>query len=110
MRFPRWVYAIYPLDENGNITGVYVGSSATPHDRVKRHCYSIHDDKQFELHSLMRTNGYYYCLLEKITEWDQRVNEYLWIKHYMEKGMKVYNILTDCHEGKKILYERIPGL
>ena len=100
MKIPRIVYAIYPHDENGNIVGVYVGST---HDLKRRLQIHMADrttkGEQVTLHNLMRENGFDYQKLDTINEFKERHLEYDWIAYFKEKtNLKVLNRI----EGKSL--------
>ena len=91
MKLPRKVYAIFPLNENGEIAGVYVGSSANVKERIKHHLQT-YGMNQNELHELMRKNGYMYCLLNSILEHKESHFEYDWIDFFDKcTSLRVFN-------------------
>lgn len=102
MNYPRYVYAIYPHDEDGNIAGVYVGTSQNVEQRIRLHrstnCYG---ESQFELHQLMRKHGYSYEVLDSIRGTYENYKEYKWIEILSKKYSKVFNkSLGNEYQGK----------
>lgn len=98
----KYVYAIYPKDENGNIAGVYVGSSENVERRIKHHLNRMKKDPQPELHELMRTNGFTYEILEAMEDFRENYKEYKWIEAMSLKYSKVFNkYLGNCHQLKQ---------
>lgn len=93
MRYPRKIYAIYPFDENGNIAGVYVGSSFDYEERIKGHFFSRKVEQEY-FHSLMRTNGFTFQLLGDIQDVRENHLEYDWMDFLNKSGVKVFNSLV----------------
>lgn len=108
---PRTIYAIFPKDENGNIAGVYVGSTFTG----LRHRIAVHLGKksshQKELHNLMRTNGFVYQSLETRVFPEDFDLEYDWIDYFLKKtNLRVFNKMTKKHQDyRNCCYCRIGG-
>lgn len=95
MKLPRYVYAIYPFDEDGKIAGVYVGATSNIRCRMKNHVNNMR--QQQELHGMMRENGFTYQILETIKEYNDRHLEYDWMDFFKEKTpLRVFNISDDC--------------
>ena len=101
--YPKQIYAIYPLDKDGNITGVYVGSAWSVHDRIKNHLYTNGEkDSQNELHTQMRLYGFRYQVLGRILTKETSYLEYVWVEFFNTQGLKTYNIhLTNRQDLKK---------
>lgn len=87
---PREVYAIYPLDENGNIAGVYVGSSGDMENRFSVHLTS-RGKFQSELHNLMRQNGFTFQILDHIPNEEKNHIEYDWIDFFSHIDIRLFN-------------------
>lgn len=101
----KYVYAIYPKDENGNIAGVYVGSTVDIKMRINAHknlkVKRKANDPQYELHQLMRDNGFSYEVLDTITDDCEDYKEYKWMEVLSKKYPKVFNkYLGIEYEGK----------
>lgn len=90
---PVYVYAIYPFNENGDYAGVYVGATEKLKERLRVHRNNKQaQDKQSELHSLMREHGYTYQILEIITDYKDAHLEYDWIDFFEKQtSLKVFN-------------------
>lgn len=90
--FPRYVYAIYPYDSEGNFAGVYVGQSEDVEKRITGHIYTSSHSAQDELHQLMKENGFEYEVLDVIRGEYELDIEYKWINHFSTfKGLQVFN-------------------
>lgn len=94
--FKRIIYAIYPLDSDGNIAGVYVGMTRNLRQRIKGHMNDRHTENQMGFHSLMRDYGFYYQILENVEEYPDRRHEYDWIDYFKHMGVPVFNAQTEC--------------
>lgn len=91
MKYPRKVYVIYPLDENGEIIGAYVGSSFDVEYRIKSHLYEVGTDSLPELHKAMKENGFRFETFNDIHNTDENHFEYDWMDFYIKNGIKVFN-------------------
>lgn len=87
----KYVYAIYPKDKDGNIAGVYVGSSENVERRIRSHTNRHRNDTQYELHFLMRKNGFEFEVLDSINCPDEMYKEYMWIELLCKNYPKVFN-------------------
>lgn len=98
----RFLYAIFTLDENNKVNGVYVGSANEIKRRIDSHLMDRNDPygKQHELHEVMRTGAFIVRELNKVnheTSW----KEYDWIRFFRDyTNLKLYNTLIDCHLDK----------
>ena len=97
----RFIYAIFTLDENKKVNGVYVGSSNEIKVRIDNHLHSkTLCGNQQELHDIMRTGAFIVRDLNKVnheTSW----KEYDWIRFFRDyTSLKVFNSLIDCHMDK----------
>lgn len=91
MKYPKTIYAIYVFDENGDVIGVYVGSSENVKQRILAHRTTT--KAQQELHELMRKNGFNFQLLGVINEYEEAHLEYDWVDFFTHMGVKVFNTL-----------------
>lgn len=92
MYFPRQVYAIYPYNEQGEVAGVYIGSSQNVRERFGNHLSSKHT--QDELHRLMNEFGYTFQVLDTEHNYDETQLEYDWIDFFIKSKAKVFNKYT----------------
>ena len=92
IRDSRFVYAVYPFDHDGDVLGVYVGSTWDVATRITGHLgtYKTHKD----LHDAMRNNGYFVAVLDVFKPEGGNVVEYDWINCFIESGANVFNKLT----------------
>ena len=96
----RFIYAIFTLDENKTVTGVYVGSTNDIKSRIEGHLSRKKPicEKQDELHEIMRTGAFVVKSLGMVQYKDRWV-EYDWIRFFRDyTNYKVYNTLVDCYE------------
>ena len=91
MKYPKTIYAIYPYDENGEVAGVYVGSSEMVKTRILAHRSNVRT--QLELHELMRKNGFTFQMLGVINDYEESHLEYDWAEFFTCMGLKVFNTL-----------------
>ena len=93
MSYPKKVYALFPYDEQGNIAGVYVGSSWKPKERVRIHKNTPNGKgKQDRLHALMRTNGFSYLIIDEIPTCNDTYIEFDWIDFFIKRTkLPVFN-------------------
>lgn len=99
MIFPRYVYAIYPYNQNGQYAGVYVGSTKDVRERIRLHLAKKKEDPQQELHDLMRQNGFEYEILDEVKGMSERDAEYKWVHHFLKFGViQVFNIFCGGKE------------
>ena len=100
----RYVYAIYPYDENGQIAGAYVGITGNLKERMYLHRNNRDSrDKQSALHKLMREHGYCFQILEVCNKVIDRCVEYDWIEFFAGQEVHVFNI----QHGKNANQERL---
>lgn len=87
------VYAIFPFDEDGEIAGVYIGSSQNPLTRVRNHRNTKDGHgKQDTLHELMRKNGFTYIFVDDIKTFKDAHVEYDWIDYFIKQtNLTVFN-------------------
>ena len=105
------IYAIFPKDKDGNVAGVYVGSThGTLKERINMHLIDKHPSQK-ELHELMKTNGYIYQSLESRVGWGNRDLEYDWVDYYLKKSnLRVFNKYLGIHRDyRNCCYGRIGG-
>lgn len=88
MGYPKLIYAIYPKKQNGDIAGVYVGSTSHLNVRITGHLRS-QSPEQSEFHKLMNENGYSVQILGQILDRDEAHLEFDWIDFFDK--------LTDLH-------------
>ena len=91
MNVPAQIYAIYPLDGEGNIAGVYVGMTSDIQTRIYQHTIPKTNDVQDEFHSLMRENGFYFQVLDVVKELKDRHLEADWINFFELQDIKLFN-------------------
>lgn len=92
MKIPAQIYAIYPLNKDGSIAGVYVGRTGDLHQRLYLHTTpKKNDDKQEEFHSLMKENGFYYQVLDDVKVFAERHLESDWINFFEMQDVKLFN-------------------
>lgn len=104
MDFPRTIYAIYPKDEQGNIVGVYVGSTSRPLEkRIRGHlCCASECPKQKMLHELMKKNGYILQKLEVFNKFQDRHLEYDWVDYFIKKtDLEIFNTTMMTNQNYK---------
>ena len=91
------VYALFPFDEDGEIAGVYVGSSQNPLTRVRSHKNTQDGHgKQDVLHELMRENGFTYIFVDDIKTFKDAHVEYDWIDYFIKQtNLTVFNNAVD---------------
>ncbi len=96
MKLPRKVYAIFPFNEDGSVAGVYVGSSANPNQRITNHL-NDYGAQQFELHDLMRKNGFKAYEVDCINSLKESHIEYDWIDMFDKflPDLKIFNARTE---------------
>ena len=85
---------IFPYDESHEIAGVYVGASIHPKERIQQHISGMGNEyeNQKEFHRLMKANGYTYCVVDEIENWEQSYIEYDWIDYFKKViGIKTFN-------------------
>lgn len=100
----RFIYAIFTLDENKKITGVYVGSTNDIGKRIDGHLADKYNpcEKQKELHDIMRTGAFIVRELNKV-DYKNRWREYEWMRFFMDyTDLKIYNTYTDFHMDKEV--------
>ena len=104
MIYPRYGYAIFPYDENGDIAGVYVGSSCNVTKRVNGHMATkTNNDAQKELHELMRKNGYGVVELYVAYKRNDSFKEYMWMDIFIKYSKyKVFNKVKGCYPYSKV--------
>lgn len=109
MKFPRVVYAIYPLNENGKIAGVYVGSTFDFKRRAYLHMHKNPASRQ-PFQELMIKNGFYYQTFNIINSFDEAHLEYDWMDFFKKNGVVVFNQRTDFHspDYRRITEPSIP--
>lgn len=70
MLMSRYIYAIYPVDEHGKATGVYVGCTSNVERRIREHRYNRTPScGSYKLSDDMR-KGFMYQILDEIEEKD----------------------------------------
>lgn len=92
--YPKKVYLIFPYDENREIAGVYVGASIHPKTRIQQHIGGAGNEyeNQKEFHKLMKENGYTYCVVDEIEDWEHSCIEYDWVDYFRKViGLKTFN-------------------
>lgn len=107
---PLTIYAIFPKDENGNIAGVYVGSTFVPlKHRIAEHLRD--KSHQQELHNLMNDNGFIYQSLETMVTRGNHGLEYDWIDYYLKKtDLRVFNkTMRKDQNYRNCCYGRVGG-
>lgn len=98
--FPRDVYLIFTYNNDGNVNGVYVGSSTNVVNRLKQHIFCGKNDHQKDLHSYMKT-GNYFCIVVDSFDHVSSI-EYEWIRFFEQMTkIPVFNISKDKMESKK---------
>ena len=88
----KYVYAIYPYDEHGEITGAYVGITKNIKERMKQHTidkYAV--GGQVPLHKLMKENGFCFQVLEEC-DCHSTYKEYDWIAFFKQSGVNLFNV------------------
>lgn len=96
MKLPRKVYVIFPFDYEGKVAGVYVGSTKDPRQRLVNHL-NDYGAQQWELHNLMRENGFKAYVVDTIDDYEESHIEYDWIdvfKHFLP-DLKIFNVRTE---------------
>lgn len=92
MKLPAQIYAIYPLNKDGKIAGVYVGRTNDVLHRLYQHTTPRNGkDNQEEFHSLMRENGFYYQVLDDVKVFAEGHLEKDWIKFFEMQDVKLFN-------------------
>lgn len=94
------IYAIFTLDDDGLIIGVYVGiTERSVEDRINNHLHS-NDPTQKELHEHMKSGRYIVRHLERV-EYRSKWKEYDWIDFFQKHTKyKVYNRKTGALKNK----------
>jgi hypothetical protein len=98
----RFLYAIFTLDENHKVNGVYVGSANEIKLRIDNHLGNKREEcgKQKELHDIMRTGAFVVRELNKVnheTSW----KEYDWIRFFRDyTNLKIFNTMVNCYLDK----------
>lgn len=87
----RFIYALYPFDTDGNIAGVYVGSTYKISRRMANHrnnnkCHL----NQKELHELIEKNGYCFQVIDEYVGYDS-IREYDWIQFFELQNVRLFN-------------------
>lgn len=91
-KYPRTIYAIYPNDEDGRVSSVYVGSTCQLKVRIRQHCHETKGTQQV-LHEKMRNNGYSFQVLKVIDDIKDNHFEYDWIDFFDKcSSLEVLNI------------------
>lgn len=87
------VYALFPYDKDGKIAGVYVGSTRQPAERMRIHKNTPNGHgKQDELHELMRTNGFYYVVVDEYKSCFESYIEFDWLDFFIKRTkLKIFN-------------------
>lgn len=97
---PKFVYVIFPYDDDGKISSVYVGSAENARVRLDSHLYAKANDPYKDLHDQMKKNGFEFFVIDELnysTSW----REYMWAKYFHDCGrLKVFN--------KKFDHKNIP--
>ena len=103
------VYAIFPKDKDGDIAGVYIGSTFGKLElRIKNHLRFDKKPNQKELHNLMKNNGFIYQSLESKLEWRNRSLEYDWVDYYRQKtNLRVFNKYFGKGNYKNCCYGKV---
>jgi len=105
------LHCIYVLkDENGNI--FYVGKTATPNKRFRRHLTHVRVGSNYPVHNKLRkvillkgnSDGVYNIIESEISQTDIDNREMFFIRHYKDSGCRLKN-LTDGGEGGKGMTE-----
>lgn len=113
MRAPLYGYAIFPLDKNGNVAGVYVGSTGCIKQRITGHIASKKVDPQRELHNLMRENGFKVIELYKVDKYENRWLEAVWMDIFSKyTNLKVFNQVVGGYTTSRVakVYKKYWGV
>lgn len=99
MKKPRYIYAIYPHDENGDYAGVYVGITSNVKRRLQIHLKDLYcHPNSVELHRLMKNNGYSYQTIDDVQSNDDTYLEYDWIDFFRAKtDLHIFNTKIGSH-------------
>lgn len=91
---------------------IYIGQSVNINNRFKQHKESI-NNKKYTLYSDMRfygINSFRFEVLEECNKDSLNTREMYWIKHYLNKNYKLYNIIgvpsKEATYGKRKSYKR----
>jgi len=99
----KMLYAIFTLDAEKQVDGVYIGSTNDLAQRIRGHFKNKNTEKieaQRELHDRMRAGDYVIRRLNSVS-FQERWQEYDWIRFFRDyTPLKIYNILVDCHPGE----------
>lgn len=93
MAYPKSVYAIFPFDSEGNVAGVYVGSTWNLKERIRCHIGThVELGKQTLLHDLMRNNGFICVNIGIIQNFKEAHIEYDWIDFFQNRtNLNLFN-------------------
>lgn len=93
MSYPKKVYALFPYDENGDVAGVYVGSTHDPEERMRIHKNTPKGHgKQDDLHELMRRNGFFYVVVDEYSHCSNSHIEFDWLDYFLKRtNLRVFN-------------------
>lgn len=99
----RYIYAIYPTDDNGHATSVYVGISNDVEQRVRSHRSSQSNPR---VRDAMK-NGFVYQILDEVEEEDSRL-EYDYIDFFRNAmDLPVLNAITSAFSDYKRVLPRL---
>ena len=102
----RYLYAIFTLDENKKIDGVYVGSTNDIKARIDGHLSDKRIvGKQNDLHEIMRTGSFIVRELNEV-DYKSRWREYEWIRFFQDyTNLKIYNTFINCLIDKEMKFK-----
>ena len=99
----RFLYAIFTLNKEKKVNGVYVGSANDIGKRISSHLNpkkEQYNERIAELHRIMNEGNFLVRPLNSVN-YKERWQEYDWIRFFRDyTNLKVYNTLVDCHSDK----------